>query len=295
MPSHRSSSGKRVEEEQELEDGDFVKTSYESRPVPIPDDFLTKEPHDARPITVQEIDWSRTKLPENKDRYAVVLDHVLSPSECETLLRMAEESVADRGKSGTRTWRPALVNVGGGWEALDKEYRNSDRIIWDNQAIMDRLWERCARADGIREKLAALTIQRGRGEPRRWEFSRFNQRMRFLKYTGGQFFRPHCDGPYAEEKDGKYYETYYTVHLYLNDSVAEVENDASGQPEVDLVGGATSFLSADSERKVDVNPRAGRVLIFQHKGLYHSGDDVVQGTKYTMRTDIMYVMKSNGG
>ena len=56
----------------------------------------------------------------------------------------------------------------------------------------------------------------------------------------------------------------------------------------ELVGGATSFLSGDSSRRVDVNPKAGRVLIFQHRWLFHCGDDVVKGTKYTMRTDIMY-------
>jgi hypothetical protein len=68
----------------------------------------------------------------------------------------------------------------------------------------------------------------------------------------------------------------------LNDSVAAVGQDA------DLVGGATSFLSGDGKRKVDVDPKAGRVLIFQHHRLYHAGDDVVKGTKYAMRTDIQY-------
>ncbi len=77
-------------------------------------------------------------------------------------------------------------------------------------------------------------------------------------------------------------QTHFTVHLYLNDSKAEAGESA------DLVGGATSFLSANEERKVDVNPKAGRVLIFQHRRLYHSGDDVLLGTKYTVRTDIMY-------
>jgi hypothetical protein len=80
--------------------------------------------------------------------------------------------------------------------------------------------------------------------------------------------------------------THFTVHLYLNDCKAEAEEDVKDQTE--LVGGATSFLSRDEQRKMDVNCKAGRVLIFQHRGLYHSGDDVVEGTKYTMRTDIMY-------
>jgi hypothetical protein len=37
-----------------------------------------------------------------------------------------------------------------------------------------------------------------------------------------------------------------------------------------------------------VNPKAGSVLIFQHKGLFHEGSKVTKGTKYTMRTDILY-------
>ncbi len=74
------------------------------------------------------------------------------------------------------------------------------------------------------------------------------------------------------------------MHLYLNDSVAEADPGSTA----DLIGGATSFLSTIEDFKVDVDPKAGRVLIFQHERLYHSGDDVIQGTKYTMRTDIMY-------
>ena len=68
--------------------------------------------------------------------------------------------------------------------------------------------------------------------------------------------------------------SFYTLHLYLN------ENPGGG--------GATTFHSDYLDRKFDVEPKAGRVLIFQHRGLLHSGADVVRGTKYTMRTDLMY-------
>jgi hypothetical protein len=63
----------------------------------------------------------------------------------------------------------------------------------------------------------------------------------------------------------------------------------------DLVGGATSFhsLSWKDEKDVHVRPRTGRVLIFQHRNLLHSGQDLVQGEKYTMRTDLMYSLKSS--
>jgi hypothetical protein len=83
------------------------------------------------------------------------------------------------------------------------------------------------------------------------------------------------DGQYTTP-DGKE-SSFYTLHLYLNDSVA-----CGG----DLEGGATSFHSRDL--KMDVDPKAGRVLIFQHSGLLHSGAEVHQGIKYTLRTDLMY-------
>lgn len=56
------------------------------------------------------------------------------------------------------------------------------------------------------------------------------------------------------------------------------------------MGGATTFHSDDSKNKQTVNvyPKAGRVLIFQHNGLLHSGNDVLAGVKYTMRTDLLF-------
>lgn len=86
----------------------------------------------------------------------------------------------------------------------------------------------------------------------------------------------HCDGVY-ETPDGQE-RSYFTLHLYLN--------DAEGQ----LKGGATRFetLGFYSDKYLDVVPKSGRVLLFQHRDLMHSGDDVLAGTKFTLRTDVMY-------
>ena len=35
-------------------------------------------------------------------------------------------------------------------------------------------------------------------------------------------------------------------------------------------------------------PRVGRVLIFQHRNLLHSGAEVESGLKLTLRTDLMF-------
>ncbi|KAK4033957.1 hypothetical protein C8A01DRAFT_19168 [Parachaetomium inaequale] len=259
-----------------------IKTNYTSLPVPLPPTFLTSLPSDARPITTTPINWAKTPLPEYAGLYAVVLDHVLSPSECATLLALAEAS----------PWGLALVNVGGGFEVLQEGYRNGERIVWDCQEVVDRIWERCLQGgEGLRERFGVVGADErdivgfaGREGMRggRWEFLRVNERMRFLRYGKGGFFKPHCDAAFADTRDpARTIRTMFTIHLYLNDSKAEVEG-------AELVGGATSFYSNDEKRKIDVNPKAGRVLIFQHRRLLHSGDDVRAGTKYTMRTDIMY-------
>ena len=181
-----------------------VRTRYESNDVAIPADFLTKDPHDAKPVTVRPIKWSETALPQHDGKYAVVLDNVLSRSECEAMLRLAEASVPE-GDRRCGFWRPALVNIGGGYEVLEPEYRNSDRIIWDQQEVVDRLWGRCLRAPGLGERLGViendedilgpLRWYKGKVQSQRWEFRRVNNRMRFLKYQKGQFFRRESDSP----------------------------------------------------------------------------------------------------
>lgn len=274
-----------------------VKTTYESKEVAIPEDYLRADPPDAAPLKYSKIDFEKTVLPQYKGAYAVVIDNVLSPSECATLIQLAEASVPDEnrrgGDDGSSAWNPALVNVGGGYEVLLPEYRNSDRIIWDNQEIVDRLWARLERVPEIKEQLGSFSEgdilgTRRKGTESIWDFHRVNKRMRFLRYGPGQFFRPHCDAAYSEldeDENKSVLRTHFTLHLYLNDSQQEVGKGA------ELRGGATSFLSSDEKMKVDVDPKAGRVLIFQHVKLFHSGDDVKQGVKYTVRSDLLYKMR----
>ncbi|KAI1273444.1 oxidoreductase domain-containing protein [Xylaria sp. FL0933] len=262
-----------------------VKTVYRSKDLPIPDDFLRAPAADAQPITHELIDFKNSVLPEYAGCYAAVLDNVLTPSECAQLIALAEASVMDEDKQDGSPWQAALVNIGGGFEVEIPDYRKSSRIIWDQQEIVDRLWARMAAVPEVAEKLSSVPgIAIGPPVKHvKYPFYRVNKRLRFLKYTPGEFFKPHCDGAYGERApEGFVVQTYMTVHLYLNDSQQVVG------PGVDLVGGATSFLSRDDSRRLDVDPKAGRVLVFQHSRLRHCGADVKAGTKYTVRTDIMY-------
>lgn len=93
----------------------------------------------------------------------------------------------------------------------------------------------------------------------------------------------HMDGCYATEGNEEI--SFYTLHLYLNESSPDSEEGV-------LEGGATTFHSMDMERSLDVSPKVGRVLIFQQKGPLHSGADVMNGVKMTLRTDLMYTKVS---
>lgn len=281
----------------------FFETKYTSGPVNISSSFLKSQP--ALPVTYSRIDWSSTSLPEYENSYAVVLDNVLSSSECEELITLAEQSAGAGSDSEGIVhdgWKPALVNAGQNREFLSTEYRNSDRIIWDEKEIVDRIWARCLLAHGLEDYLKVLEGEtyasvigpRAVASGTRWKLTRLNERMRFLRYGEGQYFREHCDGCY-ETPDGRE-RSWYTLHLYLNDSAQEkekIDGIAIGgikeeNGEEMLRGGATTFHSYTEGRTMDVDPKAGRVLIFQHKGLLHSGDTVIEGVKYTLRTDLMF-------
>jgi hypothetical protein len=112
-------------------------------------------------------------------------------------------------------------------------------------------------------------------------FHSLNERLSFLKYTPGNYFRSHCDGRLALP-DGR--RSFITIQIYLGG-----DND--------LLGGATRFLSNRSNNTknyLDVDPKLGRVLIFQQRNLTHSGEDVIRGTKYALRSDLMYTRKPSG-
>lgn len=197
-----------------IPEGEPVFVEYFSKDVPIPPDFLslTSPPPDARPVTLTPIDFKTTSVPEFEGSYAVVVDNILSPSECQVLQKLAESSIdMDRLNEFWKTegdenpWRPAMVNAGQGYEVLDSGYRNSDRIVWDSKEVVDRLWARCLQGevgetlkktlevlDGKRDEKIVGIVRKGQRweiQPQKWELRGLNKRMRFLKYGPEQFFR----------------------------------------------------------------------------------------------------------
>ncbi len=130
-----------------------------------------------------------------------------------------------------------------------EEIRNNDRVIFDDAALAQSLFER-ARA------LLPADVSG-------WKLSGFNERMRFYRYRPEQYFKWHRDGSFAKGPDE---ESMLTFMIYLNEA---------------FEGGATEFKTEV------VTPRTGMALVFPHRAT-HQGAELLSGVKYVLRTDVMY-------
>ena len=131
------------------------------------------------------------------------------------------------------------------------ELRNNQRVMFDDVAFAGALFGR------VRSALPAqLHGRRPAG---------VNERFRCYRYAPGQRFAPHYDGAFCRNPSEQ---SELTFMVYLNDG---------------FVGGRTVFL----DHGVEVAPRAGLALLFQHQ-LLHEGCEVEAGVKYVLRSDVMY-------
>ncbi|OTB07276.1 hypothetical protein M426DRAFT_318295 [Hypoxylon sp. CI-4A] len=221
------------------------------------------------------INFNETEVDEYAGYFAMTIDDVLAKKECEDLLKLISPPNND-------IWPPATVTAYNGTQILDLKSRFCDRIIYQSQTLADRLLERIL--PHIPPEVVTLkdspdiTGQSPIIRKEAWQISRLADGLRFLRYRPGQYFKPHCDGN-STDKDGSE-KSYLTVHLYLNGGDGD-----------EVEGGATRFAVdfEDPEAgKLDINPKAGSLVIFQQRDMYHEGVEVTKGTKYTMRTDVMY-------
>lgn len=152
---------------------------------PLPADFLVGPAQGIDPPKMIRLDFAKTELREYDRMYATIIDNVLSKPECIELVRLAEAQ-------SDSMWERALINIGGGRQAMYEETRKCGRIIWDGQEVVDRLWERVKGLVPELEKMVGRPEVTGEGPSKRreaWRFTRLNERMRFLKYVEGEYFK----------------------------------------------------------------------------------------------------------
>ena len=192
------------------------------------------------------------------NKFAIILDNVFTKEECDSLIKLSEE--------------------------MPENYEIA-KISYDDEQIIDTSYRNNKRWLNFDKKLAETFFEKIKSYiPVEFEgtyVSCLNERLSFLKYSTGEYFRAHEDGYYIRPDDSEM--SFITVQIYLND-VKEED------------GGATTFIK-DPYNKIyhnySVFPKVGRVLLFEHD-IEHEGSILNNGLKYCIRTDVMYsIIKNN--
>ena len=145
-------------------------------------------------------------------------------------------------------YKEATINTERGSQ-LVKHVRNNERVLITDDELAKDLWQRLSEfAPAKIGKSIAVGL---------------NELFRFYRYKPGQKFNRHLDESFIRNESEA---SYYTFMIYLNE---------------EYTGGETVFDN------ITIEGKQGMGLIFLHS-LPHEGAEVLKGTKYVLRTDIMY-------
>lgn len=212
------------------------------------------------------------------DCCAFVLNNFLDASECQLLIRIATKLSSSGFHYVTEA---AHVDDDGVAHMVKLQEANKHKLsVFEHAPTLDKLWKKLK--DLIPPHIKSFVGDANCGHP-----LGLNPRLRVLRYdaSDNDVFEPHFD---ATTRVGNT-TSLLTVLIYLNDGGGE-----------EFDGGETYYLDANSPEGVDtatkVTPATGKVVIFEHD-LFHSSVPLKFGTKYVLRTDILFDLnkQKNGG
>ncbi|AKT40688.1 2OG-Fe(II) oxygenase [Chondromyces crocatus] len=156
-------------------------------------------------------------------------------------------------------WIPSTVNSASG-RVVDKRIRNNLLAVLRKPAISEELYRRVL--PHVPRQMKAEVHGRSLVP---MEVVGVHVPARIYRYDVGQHFGLHQDQSYFRDDGAK---SLLTLMVYLNEG---------------FEGGATTF----PEQQRTIVPRTGTALLFQHMVL-HAGESVTRGTKYVLRSDVLY-------
>ncbi|XP_066936902.1 uncharacterized protein [Clytia hemisphaerica] len=211
--------------------------------------FVLQTTKDQHKVTDISKELYEKGIVNTEEYFALVIDNFMTKSECEELIKLTESVGYDQ----------ALVNVGGGRQKLMPDVRSSDRCIIDDERVAEMFYQQTK--DYIPQNFLND----------KWTKISINERLRFLRYQKGGYFKPHHDGCYVRPDGNE--QSFVTFFLFLNE---------------ECDGGASTFVSLkDLSVTYPCEPKTGRLILFQHN-IFHEGSLVKGGHKYALRSDFMY-------
>jgi len=202
---------------------------------------------------------------------AFQLLNVLSAPECQRLVELTE----------------SLGYLPDAAVSLPRSIRHNHNVTWvADESTTDILWQRCAAL--MTDDLDLFSGKRALG---------LNARFRFYRYQLGDYFKPHTDGawPGSRVVDKELITNAYPDRWSQLSFIVFLSDD--------YIGGHTQFyLKKDNQLQperanepavvINVRTHAGAVLCFPH-GLHrlhclHSSEVITTGTKYIIRSDVLF-------
>ncbi|KAI1331029.1 hypothetical protein F5Y16DRAFT_322580 [Xylariaceae sp. FL0255] len=235
------------------------------------------------PVVATPIDFASSPLSEDYSGFfAMTIDNLLTPEECASLQELAVDNWQPLSKGDAfRECRQSLV-FSHEWSAA--LFRRISAHLPDDVKALKK-------GDPLATTIVGSSLLKANLDTRKavWRLKEANERMSFLHYQPGHFFKPHCDALYA--RAGKDEKSFLTCQIYLNDAPAGQNENSSGGGETRFCPSKGPNLPREGESPLavlDVKPKIGRALIFQQRLLWHSGQQVLCGDKFTVRLDLMF-------
>lgn len=205
---------------------------------------------------LQQQHVSILSAPFHNQHTCIIVPNFLSPLECQELISKSVQ-----------------LGFGSAHTHYPPSYRNNDRLLVDDTKLSERMTSKLLQAvPEIGTLICDSTC---------WQLQHVNERFRFCRYLPNQQFFIHQDGVHFKSANTK---SRLTFMIYLNDA------------KVEFTGGDTVFYSAGPstvEPPQEIGrytPQQGSLIVFDHS-LWHAGELVTSGTKYVMRSDLIYTLK----
>ncbi|KAG6919242.1 hypothetical protein DXG01_008038 [Tephrocybe rancida] len=275
-------------------------------------------------ITITAIDFSQTSLSGTYNPfYAKVIDNLFTPEDCARLLDFASSN--DGWKPAGLSAGGAEQTVHTDFRNSDHvKVVDEHQAAW----VYEKLRPYVEEIHEImpESRWGCINSRAGKKQGPTWSLAGVHPRLSFLRYGPGHYFKPRCDG--LTELDGtKSFVTLHlylndsaeastpiiadpstlpfqqcvkapmttplppsngTTDISLTSEEQRSSAAMSVPDDVPLHGGSTRFWTPNKKAFLDVHPKLGRVLVFQQRMLIHSGEEVTQGVKYTMRGDFVF-------
>ena len=224
-------------------------------------------------------------LHEPSDVVSFTIDYFLDASECQQIVHLATKLSSTGFHYVTEA---SHTDNDGVTHSVKLQQPNKHKLsVFEHTPTIDLLWKKMKPI--ILPHIGAFIQHTKCGPP-----IGLNPRLRVLRYDAmdDDIFEPHFD---ATTRVGST-TSLLTVLIYLNDGDG-----------IDFDGGETCYLdhhvsstgssrssSIDDTTTIKVVPTTGKVVIFEHD-LYHSSVPLKFGTKYVLRTDVLFEFDANEG